>query len=668
MRQQKYVLESRIPIAGANELPSYIRLYLGAIAQRNILELKKDGVIPFFIKFFSLNANGAYSENDFLKPAFEDIRTLFLVGKRRLSSEYLHDRFWIYKISDYGNQSLSPGLADFIPVCYNWTTGSNKGKKIPQNRIAYIKDFNTKQTYLLLNKEETVAPTLSIVINYKTMTDKKEAPTKKLVATKNQFNQFVFNAKTAKVDNIENLALYVLKDGSYYELQNSNYVMNIQKVSDFPQSNTFVSEQGSYFKSQLDGANFQKEIHDIEITMNADLKDVNEIYLFEKDEYVDHYYTTYGNLKLKQFEKTSDIDVYANDNSGFLIKLIPGHDYYVSNKSLVVKPANGTEASNSEIFEVLVNIRRENHISIPFTTSTTTFRINKAMHDRYLPDWKAKVTGSGEKSFVSIFENGKLIDFSDKSSDYSTSAKYEYILEDIIIDSTIELPASNSATFLVSTSSFDNYNEYKLLTDPYTTTYGETSVANTNKQEVYLYDKNLGFRLFSDASNMEPYIGITSSKLKINDVLDPYLDVNFLPAIETSYTEHQTTKLKDKIYLTANQTVEKNVAIAKSNLLKIVANSNLTFTNYTGVIPASSFFFLLIKKGISNSSVNVSYRLEGQTAIYKKEYNCRFDINNNYLSLPFFLETMIGGSNKKVTITIENSDGTPFAGQYYLYR
>jgi hypothetical protein len=664
MRQQKFSVLSVSPISASAELPSYIRLYFGAIAQRNILELKKDGVIPFFIKFFSLNANGPYSEGDILQPSFEQIRDLFLVRKRRVSSKYLFDNFWIYKIPDFGNQSLSPGLTDFVPMCYL----SSNGKKLPQNRIAYIKDYNTKQTYILINKENETSFNISVIIDYRSQITKESTPTMKLISTKNSNGQFQFNAKVEGIDKPENLAVYVKRNNVFHELQGSSYIMKVVKATDFPSSDVFVAKQGTYLKSLLDNSNFQKEIHDINITVDADVKDANEIYIFEKDRYLDYYYTSYANLKTKSFERTSDIDVYRNDTDGFLLKLIPGHDYYVNNKSLVIKIANGTESSNTDLFEVFVRQRRENYISIPFTTSLTTFRILRALYDRYLPDWKVKVSGS-PKSTTLVFEDGKLVDTGNKSSAYLTTAKYEYIIDDIIYDNTItELPASNSATFLTSTSTFDSFGEYSLQMDPYAVTYGETSVTNTNKQEVYLYDKDAGYRLFSDSSSLEPYIGITDNKLRVNDVLDPYIDASFLPDIKTSYTQHQQTKLRDKLYLTANQTVEKNLAIAKSNLLKAVANSTLVFTNYTGVIPASSFFFLLIRKGTSNSTANISYRIEGQTAIYKKEYNCRYDVNNNYLSLPFFLETMIGGSNKKVTITIENSDGTPFAGQYYLYR
>lgn len=75
-----------------------------------------------------------------LKTILESYKVL------KISRKDLFEDFYIYPIVDYGNQSMTKGILDFIPICFK------DGKKIWQNHIGLIRAYASKKAYIIIDK------------------------------------------------------------------------------------------------------------------------------------------------------------------------------------------------------------------------------------------------------------------------------------------------------------------------------------------------------------------------------------------------------------------------------------------------------------------------------------------------------------------------------------
>ena len=75
-----------------------------------------------------------------LKTILESYKVL------KISRKDLFEDFYIYPIIDYGNQSMTKGILDFIPICFK------DGKKIWQNHIGLIRAYASKKAYIIIDK------------------------------------------------------------------------------------------------------------------------------------------------------------------------------------------------------------------------------------------------------------------------------------------------------------------------------------------------------------------------------------------------------------------------------------------------------------------------------------------------------------------------------------
>ena len=84
-----------------------------------------------------------------LSPNFKMLRDMILRDKSpKISRRDLFNKFLLFKIPDYGNQSMSVGMLDFVPLCYI------KGYKIGQNKVGMIRSFTSKEVYLMFDKAD----------------------------------------------------------------------------------------------------------------------------------------------------------------------------------------------------------------------------------------------------------------------------------------------------------------------------------------------------------------------------------------------------------------------------------------------------------------------------------------------------------------------------------
>lgn len=656
MKQKKIILENVSNENTTTTLPASVRLY--SDNEGNMLQFK-DGAIPFFLKLFTYDNGTVISE-------FEGIQRQIIVKNRRLSKNYFTQNFWVYKIADYGSQNLTFGLKDFIPLAFDST-----GAKISQHKIALIRNYTTKEVFMLYPKTETET-TLTVFIepknSIKTLTQDNNE--RELVITRDNAGAFIINLfdEDLNISSIQELDVYV--NGS--RLLNSEYMFSFTK-GEIPVGDTiFVAKQQSFFKSlvreeieKLD-SDIQTEIHNIDISLNDNLKDVNEITIKSRGTEKDVLYVTTGvtgvfSMSQFNFETIDDIEIYKVDTG---VKLIPGYDFYINqNKEFVLYTP---EVSNYEVFFKTDNFKKIRKVF----TGTTAYDLIEGLYYGYINDWKVDVN----ESTITIFEDGKFYKKGNQTTLFTSGNKYEIIVEDIALNDALSIPVSDNSTAFevdLSAESFDNFNEYILPTDPNFNYEGQNFISTSlfDTQEVFLYDDSLDMLL---AAN-EPRIttnGLTNDYL-IQDLVDPYDTASMLSGILTKYTEYQSpsdivNKLHVKLSTSNFSNIDTDLNTIKDNLLDSIANSTITYTAFpysTGYIMNNDdFMFLIIKKGVDAKDINITYYTDVNDYYHttsKKEYNCSFNGDNLFLSVPI---------HDSGYIKIKNYDGTNFKGSYYKFK
>lgn len=195
-----------------------------------------------------------------MSPNFYNLwNTLSTDKSPKISKHELFNRFLVFKIPDYGNQTLSLGMLDFIPFCYY------KGYKIGQDKIGMIRSFTTKEVYLLLDKADTENKSLfdycgqmyqvdgklnksnllTVYINYKryyTTNNIASGSNNKLATTEYRLSEMAYNKLTNRYEckiktkfnrlseeNIRNISVYIRENSTigYYKVMNSNLYKSI---------------------------------------------------------------------------------------------------------------------------------------------------------------------------------------------------------------------------------------------------------------------------------------------------------------------------------------------------------------------------------------------------------------------------------------------------------
>jgi hypothetical protein len=545
------------PIAENNnstKLPGVIRLYPSANSVTGDLLKISEEAVPFFVNFFNETSSSESNvENETGSVSFRYVKTVLEERKRRLSKEFIIENFWVYNITDYGHQSLSPGFDDFIAVCYDAS-----GYKIPQRFTAYIKNYTTKEAFLLVKKDVgSVSPITKITI---LPNDRFELNTSEIPLTQESENGFysVVLSNDNKINSANDISVYFKKGTEVYELQSSEYFLDIRKLTAGENdslaynSNTYVSKQENYFN---DVFNAQLEKNYLGLTLkintilNHDKMEANDydVFIRIKGRATTFYRYSYNTFRsgIIEFPLTENIDIYRQKlNSVYQMeKLIPGIDYYVQNKVLTI-----VGAANNTLFEVFIRHNIGRSISMPFLITDigdapllAIGNLRSWLYNSNIVDWNIDISTSK----IDLYEDGRLV--LDATPTFSISKKYEYFIYDIALGSSeIPSPAISEDQIervsLRSTQSFDNFNKptvpvlTTIFTDPYFNTYGETSgyietinTINTNTtalpvlletlQEVFLYDRLLNIKL----ADRDPE---TENESKEFYVREPSISVN----------------------------------------------------------------------------------------------------------------------------------------------
>jgi hypothetical protein len=367
MRQKKITLDNQTPENSVSKLPFSIMFYANTINRDKLTY--KDGSIPFSI---STRLAGNIVPED-----FSEIFSKSLTDGRIVTKKFLLNTYYVYRIPDYGNQSLSPGLADFSYQVYD-----NEGYKLPENRVAIIRNYTSKEVFLLVKKNRLEPNSnIHIVIDFRRLASTK-LPNERIRIDREN-SKFSFNTLDKKIDDLDTLDFFVTENGTtFFRLNNSDYMFKIDDVNFADNGgSSFVSEQGTYFDFiQNRSGNWDKKYHNAEVIINDNLKNINTLYIQDRKNYINYHYNSYGNLKNFRFVRLSNLSIFKyNPNTDRLTKLINGYDVYLDSSNLL-KFRSGIMQDNN-IIEIYVRTRNNESYSFPINAGV--FNITEVLYNNY---------------------------------------------------------------------------------------------------------------------------------------------------------------------------------------------------------------------------------------------------------------------------------------------
>jgi hypothetical protein len=633
--------------SSSSSFPVFVRFYN---SERNLLAYK-DGAVPFFLKTYE------FANNEFIERI-----NLNFDENRRVSKDFLFNNFYVYKITNFGNQALSPFFEDFFPLCFN-----QLGNKIAQRDVMMIKSYTSKEAFILIPKTRVSLDTdyrINIILEFKD-----QITTAENRITVNRTNGvFKFNLKDFGINSLNDINIYA----NGQQVRNSEYFITFSREV-FPlngEDNTYIARQENYFQDLITGSQQDKVIADIEVTLNENLK-TDTIQVSSKQHDNDYYYRNYQTLQSPNFAtifcRCFVGDVFRQSTNGFMTQLIPGIDFYVDNTVVGEGRIVILNATNNDIFEVFIQKDRKQKLIIPFQTTSiynNGFNIKSALYHNNIVNWDIDLDNTN----ITIFENGFLKGFSffgqESYTEYSFAPdkRYSYKLDDISFTAnTSSIPDENlNVEFITSQQTFDTFNNNTIVMDPYLNTFGESKPVGVSysTQEAFLYYQNLNFK----TDVLEPRILQDNTpgetKYIINGVADPYLESVFETIKEDLLDVQESDLLNLLRENTKVQQIENSIMLLKRNFKNIYNNSTLTLNNLQNntKILSPDFLFLVIKD--KSGKFDITYYLND--VIIKKEYSCEIT-DSVYISVPYF-----EFDSFKITSTFDS--GSVVEGQYSIFK
>jgi len=678
---KKTIIKDIVPeLVNDSSFPVFVRLFNLA---GNPVEYKP-GVIPFFFRTFGPPSN--------LSPIISELRNSFVTSGSRIPKEYIFSNFHVYKIPDLGAQSLSPGFKDFTPMCFNG------GYKILQKDIIFLKNYTSKEIFIFIPIGQGLISgddnEITVIFKPRDFTYSSQVvrTLTRGVDGKFSFNFSDPNMYLNSLDEISISTAILGNDIDYSKIiPNSSYFLDgdVADFADNTTNNEYISQQRNYFDklSRNQSLRSDKKYLNLKVTLNENLKE-NTIYVKSTQIASEFYYDNLSNLNNPQSGFSTALpkcplgDVYKREGSRAR-KLNAGVDYWINQNGNIMF----ADSDISSLYEVFLNEDRKQRISIPFSISNQEtfvsndgFNIKAALYENNMLNWNINL----DDSTITFFEDGVLKAFTHQGQssfenyakeNFSVGKGYNYIIEDISFNGNGENPPakiSNPGVLYLNDLPgriFPDLKQYQITTDPYLLTCGEESNSSTNTQEVYLYNKNLNFKI----ERLEPKIEYLGNKYVVNgmnyDPYDPSIN-SAIGEIENDLKGFQEDSLETILKTRTGsaktnnvQAIEGSLTNLKLNFIDIVNNSQITYAQgpSNGEIPGD-FLFLVIKKE-SGSSVNsfdlIYYNSNGDQI--KKEYGCAYN-NGIYISVPHFAFNKV-----KVVQTHQRETQSALSNSNYQY-
>lgn len=520
----------------------------------------------------------------------------------KISRKDLFEDFYIYPIVDYGNQSMTKGILDFIPICFN------NGKKIWQNHIGLIRAYASKKAYIIIDKTTSFKNSdnenpvklyenignISVLIKFRSYYDQGNkvsfdnnyledlSPKFKLDTTNNRYTG-TFKVLLSKLSkyNFEELC-FIASDvyNNKYVLNNSELIKNIKlesiKINDEDDNET-VSRQDSssnndYYKKIMAFVYDRiKSEGNITYSDNSSLPDV--IYITIS---IDNIFEDLGvnTISCQLSNAQSNFFIYNEDefkkhNFTALNQFIiyeygnPGSNFFGITKTCLDEDVMSNDSSTNNYYEILP-LNSEDliyMIKVVKVNGETTGNININIHEflkernfyaPYIDLSKANIycyTSEGIYKKATILDEDGSIKISNEKGSISKLLPGDSLIISVnqLIPEITKDP-SNTPKGLVTNGITNNENISKLLVysdnipeDPYLYSNSKAVEKNVSSDsDVFLYDGELFENIENCLTDDEPYV----YPVKIGDT------IKFLPMIKHKNNNIESHEALEKSVLT----------------------------------------------------------------------------------------------------------------------
>lgn len=608
-----------------SSLPIYLQIVQNTVlSYRDALGTIGNNNYAYTIELPDINtpSNVKTSGIEKLKTILNDYKVL------KISRKDLFEDFYIYPIVDYGNQSMTKGILDFIPICFK------DGKKIWQNHIGLIRAYASKKAYIIIDKTASFKNSdnenpvklyenignINVLIKFRSYYDQGNkvsfnnnyleelSPEFKLDATNNRYKG-TFKVLLSKLSKYNFEELCFIASDSYnnkYVLNNSELIKNIKlesiKINNVDDNET-VSRQDSssnndYYKKIMafvydriknggnttynDNSNLP-DVIDITISIDNIFEDLcvntiscqlsnaqSNLFVYNEDEFKKHNFTA-----LNQFI----IYEYGNPGSNFF-----GITKTCLDENVVL---NDSSTNNNNYYEILP-LNSEDliyMIKVVEVNGETTGNININIHEflkernfyaPYVDLSKVNIycyTSEGIYKKATILDEEGSIKISNKKGSISKLLPGDSLIISVNqLIPEISKDSSNTPTGLVTNGITNNENISKLLVninnipeDPYLYSNSEAVENNVSSDDdVFLYDGELFENVENCLTDDEPYV----YPVKIGDT------IKFLPMVKHKNNNIESHEALEKSVLTYSY----NIATLDDKVSKIY--DNIVKANY----------------------------------------------------------------------------------------
>lgn len=315
-----------------------------------------NGALPYFIEIYGVRSGANISSC----PAnIKKLYDLFNDYKRPgITRAYLSSLFYVFKLSDYGSQALSPEFTDFTISCYN-----KDGAKINHTYTALIRELNSRDAYVLIDKTGITinkGDMLTVRISYKINNNNKKLL--KLKKSDTKYNCFYYDPE--ETDDFHELSILASADSyCFYKKSGETF---------YPLLNSFVfslvkQENKSYIKTAPQTGHMIKNNEALPTTEGGiviadNITDVSKIHISDD-----------GALILDTLYDDINSDMIKEDNVNIVIDSNPVNN----NVKMILEPD-----TVSDYFRQLYNSRKSGSVEKVSTPS---------MRDRYIIEFYPQV-------------------------------------------------------------------------------------------------------------------------------------------------------------------------------------------------------------------------------------------------------------------------------------
>jgi len=540
---------------------------VGGLHKYNV-DPQRPGTIGNYSYAFTIEVPNVNPNN--LSTNFKTLYNM-MTGARtiKISRRELFDKFYIFKLPDFGNQTMSIGMLDFVPFCYI------NGYKIGQDKIGMIRSFNTKEVYLIFDKRDSdnadfasfgyytrhngiidKTKLLTVYINYKryyanASTDKKVLPEGNFELIKLSYNidtnryegkiTTKFNKLTE--ESIRNISVYVKNldnAGYFYKAMNSTIFKNIY-INGINLEEEIASRQAEriFNKKTIDENGIVHEDYDIprkerdffKLVVET-LYNVSKSYLYGNDDTQNgESPNNVANNSTITFDVAINNFLYTTDRNELYI----GTSEYMTSSLLLsniknVAGYNFSETDQFDLYEKLTNtyiklIPYEDYY--PIYTGATITGFEKIVNDvptkissyEVIPHYddrkrieickKMNVTGVNNYNIHKILKDDKIFKY---NLDLSKCEIEIYMKGKRVVNTKpgyINLKTNKSLINLVTDFSElydDSHNKITTIHN-----IGELRSEILNGRNIYLFDKMSEYAYFYTSRSLNNWVNINSS-------------------------------------------------------------------------------------------------------------------------------------------------------------